>query len=186
MAERPREVIHAVKKQIIESAGTDAFYRQAAVKTRHGRLAIWSSNPNTACTAFWKRTPCYCLCIAHVDEEQLHYAQIEKEALNIVFGIKKFDQYLNGRTFLLVTDHKPLTTLKESKNGNSMLAAARMQRWAPLLSVYQYHTVYRSTTKHPNVDCSSRLPKSRKLICSKVNLCPLKVDLVRKVHDITA
>ena len=80
------------------------------------------------------------------------YAQLEKEALSLVFAIKKFHQFLYGRRFTLVTDHKPLLTILGPKRGFPTLAAARLQRWALLLAAYQYDIEFRSTTEHLDAD----------------------------------
>lgn len=42
-----------------------------------------------------------------LSDTQWRYSQIQKEALAIVFALKKFRQFLYGRNFILVTDHKP-------------------------------------------------------------------------------
>ena len=85
-------------------------------------------------------------------------AQLEKEALSLVFGIQKFHQFLYGRQFTLVTDHKPLLTILGPKRGLPTLAAARLQRWVLLPAAYQYDIEFRSTKEHSNADGFSRLP----------------------------
>ena len=87
-----------------------------------------------------------------------NYAQLEKEAFSLPYGIQKFYQYLYGRSFVLVTDHKPLTHLLGPKKAIPPLAAARLQRWALLLSSYHYTIEYKSTRQHANADGLSRLP----------------------------
>ena len=91
-----------------------------------------------------------------------NYAQVEREALSLVYGIQKFHQYLYGRRFTLVTDHKPLTTILGPKKGIPPLAAARMQRWALQLSAYSYDIEFKPTRQHANADGLSRLPLSNR------------------------
>ena len=87
-----------------------------------------------------------------------NYSQIEKEALAIIFGVTKFHQFLFGRKFTLLTDHKPLTLILGPKKGIPVLAASRLQRWAIQLSAYQYDICFRTTTKNGNADTLSRFP----------------------------
>ena len=87
-----------------------------------------------------------------------NYAQIKKEALSLIYGFKKFHQYLYGRKFMIITDHKPLLAILGPKTGVPSLAAARLQRWAVLLSAYSYDIRSKPTDKHANADGLSRLP----------------------------
>ena len=87
-----------------------------------------------------------------------NYAHIEKEALAIVFGVKKFQKYLYGRTFKVVTDHQPLTVLFDTKRPASAVAVARIHRWLTFLADYSYRIVYKSGKTINNADGLSRLP----------------------------
>ena len=86
------------------------------------------------------------------------YAQLEKEGLAIVFGVKKFNQYLLGRTFAILSDHKPLQHLFSSNRPLPPLASARIQRWALTLGAYNYSIEYKPGQDHANADTLSRLP----------------------------
>ena len=86
------------------------------------------------------------------------YAQLEKEGLAIVFRVKKFHQYLLGRKFTILSDHKPLRHLFSESRPIPPMASARIQRWALTLSAYDYGIEYRPGDKHSNTDVLSRLP----------------------------
>ena len=93
-----------------------------------------------------------------LSQSEQNYAQLEKEALSLIFGVKRFHQYLYGRNFTLITDHKPLLAILGPKKGIPSLAAAHMQRWAVFLSAYQYDVKFKGTQFHANADGLSRLP----------------------------
>ena len=86
------------------------------------------------------------------------YAQIDKEALSLYWGVQKFNDYLYGRHFTLVTDHKPLLSILSLSKALPTMTAARLQRYAIFLSGYSYDIEFRSTHAHCNADALSRLP----------------------------
>ena len=57
------------------------------------------------------------------------YAQLEKEGLACVFGVKRFHSYLFGRQFTLCTDHKLLVSLFNKERAILEHASARIQKW---------------------------------------------------------
>lgn len=91
-------------------------------------------------------------------KSEKNYAQIQKEALGIVWGVKKFHTYLYGRKFTLLTDHMPLTTIFNSEKSIPVTTVARLQRYAIFLSGFTYDIEYKSTKRHNNADALSRLP----------------------------
>ena len=42
------------------------------------------------------------------------YAQIEKGIISIIFGVERFHDYLYGRRFIVISDHKPLNSIFNS------------------------------------------------------------------------
>ena len=88
------------------------------------------------------------------------YSQLDKEALAIIFAVTKFRQYLLGRHFTILSDHKPLSYLFAADKAIPPMASARIQRWSLLLSAYDYSILHRPGKDHANADSLSRLPLS--------------------------
>ncbi|XP_059059434.1 uncharacterized protein K02A2.6-like [Achroia grisella] len=96
---------------------------------------------------------------------ELNYSQIQKEALAIVFAVKKFHQYLYGRPFKLRTDHKPLVTIFGPQHGIPSMTASRLQRWALILTAYDFDIEYVRSSENV-ADALSRMIMTYKEIGS--------------------
>ena len=87
-----------------------------------------------------------------------NYAQIEKEMLAAVHGLKKFHHYTYGRHVHVITDHKPLVPIvgkllsKAPKRLQSMLLRAQ---------AYTYTLNYRPGAQIPVANALSRAPTSK-------------------------
>jgi len=87
-----------------------------------------------------------------------NYSQLDREALAIIYGIKKFHNYLYGRRFILYSDNLPLCHILSSRKGLPSLAAARIQRWAVELANFTFEVKHRPASKNMCADGLSRLP----------------------------
>ena len=93
-----------------------------------------------------------------LSKAERNYAQIDKEALATVWGVKKFHNYLFGRNFTLLTDHEPLTSIFHPSKSLPAVTAARLQRYALFLAGFDYTIRYKNTKLHGNANGLSRLP----------------------------
>lgn len=79
-----------------------------------------------------------------LNNAERRYSQIQKEATAIIFGVRRFHQYLYGRStpFVLRTDHKPLLSIFGPHKGIPEVSANRLQRYAIFLNGYNYTIEY--------------------------------------------
>ena len=99
-----------------------------------------------------------CFASRTLTKAEQNYSHLDKEALAIVFGVRKYHQYLYGRPFEIKTDHKPLTYIFHESKEIPPMSSGRVQRWALLLSAYDYRIRYRQGKANANADALSRLP----------------------------
>lgn len=87
-----------------------------------------------------------------LNKAETRYSTIERELLAIVWSVKQFRPYIYGRTFKIVTDHKPLTWMFNIKDPGS-----RLMRWRIKLEEYQFTVVYKQGKLNTNADYLSRI-----------------------------
>lgn len=97
-------------------------------------------------------------CSRILSKAEANYSMIHKEALAIYWGVNKFYQYLAGKKFELVTDHKPLLALFGEDKTLPQMAAGRLQRWSLFLANFDYTIKYLKGVENVHADALSRLP----------------------------
>ncbi|XP_037965358.2 uncharacterized protein K02A2.6 isoform X1 [Plutella xylostella] len=96
-----------------------------------------------------------------LNDTQMKYPTIEKEALAIIFGVTKFYEYLFARTFELETDNSALVRIFGPKKGIPKMACKRLQHWAIFLSGFNYCIRHINSKNNP-ADYLSRYPVNDK------------------------
>ncbi len=100
---------------------------------------------------------------------EIQYAQIEKEVFAILFGCKRFHQYVYGRHVLVESDHKPLMFIARKA---LHVAPVRIQRMLLQLQQYDLEIVHRPGKQIPVADTLSRtfLPDTYSKLSDGVNV----------------
>ena len=84
-----------------------------------------------------------------------NYAQIEKEMLAVKYGLEKFHHYTYGRPVTVVTDHKPLVSIRKKPLAK---APKRLQNMLLNTEKYTYDLVFKPGAEIPAADAMSRAP----------------------------
>jgi hypothetical protein len=105
------------------------------------------------------------------------YACIERELLAIVFGVKRFHTYLYGRSFHVITDHRPLVMIMDKPLTS---APPRLQRLLIELQGYNFTITYRPGSENQLADGLSRLPSPHNAATIDLDM---RVDHVRFSRD---
>ncbi|XP_026520930.1 uncharacterized protein K02A2.6-like, partial [Notechis scutatus] len=99
--------------------------------------------------AFFSRT---------LSKPERNYSQLDKEALPIVAAVKKFHEYLYGRRFTIITDHKPLLGILAGNKDTPNILSPRMTRWSEFLTAYDYRLTHHPGKTITHADALSRSP----------------------------
>ncbi|MCG8094404.1 MAG: DDE-type integrase/transposase/recombinase [Candidatus Thiodiazotropha endolucinida] len=92
------------------------------------------------------------------------YSQTERECLAIVYGVEHFHLFLFGKSFTLVTDHRPLTAIFGTQSKpKAKQQSLRLERWRLRLATYDFKVVYKKgelmisdyVSRHPIKDYSN-------------------------------
>ena len=67
--------------------------------------------------------------LEELQKKEMHRAILDKEAAGIVFGFKKYYDYIFGRKIIILrTDHEPVKRIIGPKIGIPLMATRRLQR----------------------------------------------------------
>ena len=104
-------------------------------------------------------------------KSEKNYSTIERELLAITWGCKQFRQYIWGRKFTIVTDHKPLTWIFRMNDPHS-----RIMRMKLKLQEFDYTIVYKRGKENSNSDALSRMFSVTEPVEAAVNAVSKEIE----------
>lgn len=108
----------------------------------------------------------------YLSHAEKNYSTTEKEALAVLWAVtEKFRPYVEGKHFVVVSDHAALAGELKVKN-----PAHRLLRFITKLQGYNYRVVYSKGSKHVDADALSRSPIQSEVMCTMADLCGQEQD----------
>ena len=103
-----------------------------------------------------------------LNKSESSYCTTRKELLAVIYGLKKFRQFLLAREFVIRTDHAALTSIMKTAE-----PLGQQARWLDLLAEFNFTISHRPGISHRNADALSRRPCERKNEHCKQCACQL-------------
>ncbi|GBN48940.1 Retrovirus-related Pol polyprotein from transposon 297 [Araneus ventricosus] len=119
-------------------------------------------------------------------EQRMIYAHIEKELVVVVYGCKKFHQYVYGTKFKIYSDLKPLIAMSKKPLSDM---TPRMQRFYLQLQCYDYEIFYKSGKEMFVSDTLSRAPvlknhtEEDSIVLSVLDSLPISDIKLQEISD---
>ena len=97
------------------------------------------------------------LCVSRrLSPAEQNYSQTQREALAVVWAVRRLHKYLYGSTFRIITDHKALEYIFQPSSSLNKTTSAMLQRWAIELAAYSYEIQHLAGKSIPHADYLSR------------------------------
>lgn len=103
--------------------------------------------------------PCH-MASSSLSPAEKNYSQLHREALAIVFGVKKYHKFIFGRKVTVITDCRALESLLSNEKNIGTVINSRFLRWIILLQNYDLEIKFRPAKYTHAADALSRLPLS--------------------------
>ena len=117
-------------------------------------LTLWPRGSPVSSPQRW--TYSFCKQITSPSRKKIH--SVRQRSVSHHFWSEEINQYLLGRKFTILSDHRPLEHLLSEKNGTPSSASSRIKCWALILAAYDYKIQYKPGKDHVNADVLSRIP----------------------------
>ena len=119
-------------------------------------------------------------------DAERNYSNIEREALAVHWSIKRLNQFISGRKFVIITDHRPLVRIFCPRSATPETISTRLTKWSLSLSEYDYEIKYSPGKSIAHADAMSRMNfENEETITRSINFIDDSIISLKKLQDET-